>query len=951
MAKTRFDTSTFGSSPKSDRAAIEREWEKFMSGSSSPLLIRSFMHHSWKRCMEQGVNPLLVKASYNLGLDQIEQYVTSDPLFRMVEPFLKQLKQLASNTGYLISYCNSAGEMIYYDGDRPLMLKAEDIHFTPGSDWSEGSAGTNAIGTALVTGMPLQVYASEHFCQEIHSWTCSAAPIRDPSTGNVLGIIDLTGFWTVNDPKSLDVVVGAAHSIEKILYGQLKMERYRLAQHFAQLTKKTTQPIAVLDRGGRVIKASRTLYDKGWISPKHWMEHTSFIKQSFPAKVNWEIERDRKRWLFELSPYFYGGVPIGSIVTVLPPDIAAFADLPDIRHTRTAAAVPGKEEVDVEPQPAPPRDLFYKSLFDHHPDAIFSYDLQGALIDANPAAETMLGFSAKELKNKKNLIPPEYKESRLRAFANAASGIQQMYEAAFMHKLGHSVYASLKAFPIIADNRIVGVYETVRDIAPNHQQIQEDLKTTKEQLEFYFRNTEDAILVVDANFHVVKANKSYERVYGWTEQELLGRELPTIPDHLKQEAVEIRGTMLTSRHVIPYETVRQRKDGTLIHVSNFASPLFDSKGNAIAYVLISRDVTELKRMAEKLIGSEKRLRTLINAMPDLVIFKDDQGRWIEANEFARASLQLKGTDYIGMTDFELGERDAFYRDMYSQCALSDQMAWDKGSLIRIQETIPNPDGSVAICDLIKVPIYHTDGRRKGLVVIGRDITELKQTEHLLRKTEKLAVVGQLAAGIAHEIRNPLTTLKGFLSLMRSHIKDKDRWYLEVMLAEIEKMEWSANQFLAVAKPQSAKFERRSLETAIRHVSSFLYPLAKMHNVKIVIQSECGDPHVECDENLLKQAFINIVKNAIEAMPQGGQVVIRIERAAESVSVRVIDHGHGIPQDRLPHLGEPFYSLKERGTGLGLMICYKIMKEHRGTLHFTSEVGRGTTVEIRLPLGG
>ncbi|MDF2814812.1 MAG: sensory box protein [Paenibacillus sp.] len=950
MAKSRFDTFSNSISPKSDKATIEREWEKFMSGRSSQVNVRSFMHHSWQRCMEQGLNPLHIKASYNLGMDQIQEYVTSDPLFRMVEPFLQKLKRLAANTGYLVTYSNAAGEMIYYDGDMSLMLKAEDINFSPGSDWSEGSAGTNAIGTALVTGVPIQVFASEHFCQEIHGWTCSAAPIHDPATGKVLGIIDLTGFWTVNDPRSLNAVVRAARDIENMLYEQLKFERFRLTQYFDELTKKTTQPLAVLDRGGRVIQASQLLYQNGWISPKHWKENSSLLQQSFPSRVSWEMEYDNKMWLFELSPYFYGGVAIGSIVHVLPPDIAMFKYLPIFGQTQIGLSPLNKDEA-AESRTVPQQDHFYKSLFDHHPDAIFSYDLQGTLLDANPAAERLLGYDASELRNIKGqeLTLPDCKERKLRAFADAASGIQQEHDSVFLHKQGHRIHVSLKIFPIIVENEIVGIYETVREITSNHQQVYEDLKSTKEQLEFYFRNTEDAILVVDANLHVVKANQSFERIYGWTEPELLGKELPTIPDHLKWEAVEIRNNLLNSRNVIPYETVRQRKDGSLIDVSNFASPLFDSKGNPVAYVLISRDITELKRMGEELFGSEKRLRTLINSMPDFVVFKDAQGRWIEASDYAVASLQLEDTNYKGMTDHELAACSEFYRETYLQCTMSDHMAWEKGSLIRVQEIIPHPSGSFSICDIIKVPIYHTDGRRKGLAVIGRDITELKKTEELLRKTEKLAVVGQLAAGIAHDIRNPLTTLKGFLSLLKSQTMDKDSWYLEVMLSEIEQMEWITTQFLTVAKPQALKFEKKNLEVVIRQVSSFLYPLATMHNVQISIKSDSGALLIECEENQIKQVFINVIKNAIEAMPQGGQIEIIIKHNTDSVSVRVDDHGSGIPQDRIPHLGEPFYSLKEKGTGLGLMICYKIIKEHQGTIQIASEVGRGTTVEIVLPL--
>lgn len=191
-------------------------------------------------------------------------------------------------------------------------------------------------------------------------------------------------------------------------------------------------------------------------------------------------------------------------------------------------------------------------------------------------------------------------------------------------------------------------------------------------------------------------------------------------------------------------------------------------------------------------------------------------------------------------------------------------------------------------------------------------------------------------------------VKGFLSLLQSATTTTNIWYLEVMLSEIEQMESITDQLLTVARPQTIRMEKRNLEALIRQVSSFLYPLATMHNVQISVESDSSDLLVECEENQLKQVFINIIKNAIEAMPQGGQIAMKVRRSGDFVSVQVADSGCGIPQNRIARLGEPFYSLKEKGTGLGLMICYKIIKEHKGTLQIDSEVGRGTTVEIILP---
>ncbi|MCU6712873.1 PAS domain S-box protein [Paenibacillus sp. J5C_2022] len=921
-------------SPKDERVALEREWEKFISGNYSQFNIRKETYDSWKRCLEQGVNPFQSKPPLKLSIDEVQDYVTSDPIFRLIEPILKKLKQVALDFGYLVAYCNSAGEMIYCDGDFPLLLKAEDINLSLGSKWNEGSAGTNGIGTALATNTPTQIFAGEHFCHEIQSWNCSSTPVRDPATGKTIGIVNLSCFWTSNHPKMLEAVISSAHDIEHMLYAQLKIDWCRLASHFSELSRNTTVPLAVLDRGGRVVKASPRLYEQGWIGEDQRMRKIFYDPEALPSKMNWEYEM----WRFEVMPYYYGGLPIGSVLYALPPDVGCYSNLLDIGHPSTGPK-------------SPQRNQFCKSLFEHHPDPIFAYDVHGTLMEANPAATRLLGYETGEWRASKleKVIISRQEGQRLRAFANAKQGVHDEYEVFLRHKQGHLLDGIIKSFPIIVENEIVGVFEVIRDNTSN-QQILEDLKSTKEQLDFFLQSTEETVVVVDTNLKVIKVNKSFETVYGWKEQEILGKELPIIPDYLKTESESVRKQLLHSRNVIACETIRKCKDGTLIDVSHFSSPLFNSKGIPVAFVFISRDITKLKRMNEAKIESEKRLRTLIEAIPDLVIFKDGEGRWIEANHHSLVCFQLERIDYRGKTDLELSAETAFYQEALLQCIISDRMAWEAGGPIRIQEIIPQPDGVDRICDVIKIPVYHEEGTRKGLVIIGRDITELKQTEELLRKSEKLAVVGQLAAGIAHEIRNPLTTLKGFLKIMECQLDAKGKEYLEIMQSEIEQLEWITSQFMTVAKPQAVKFQRHELRRLIEQVTTFLYPYATMHNVQFKLDPERALFFANCDDNQLKQVFINILKNAVEAMPSGGPIEIRMKKSKpNTLSIRISDRGCGIAKDRIPHLGEPFYSLKEKGVGLGLMICYKIMKEHLGTVTFESEEGQGTTVILEMPI--
>lgn len=227
------------------------------------------------------------------------------------------------------------------------------------------------------------------------------------------------------------------------------------------------------------------------------------------------------------------------------------------------------------------------------------------------------------------------------------------------------------------------------------------------------------------------------------------------------------------------------------------------------------------------------------------------------------------------------------------------------------------------------------------------MSERRHTEELLRKSEMLSAVGQLAAGIAHEIRNPLTALKGFTKLLRSGAHNDS--YLSIMSAELERIEQIVSELLVLAKPQAVDYLPKSVSSILNDVIMLLDTQAIITNVEIVNEIDDPLPLISCVENQLKQVFINVVKNGVEAMPDGGQLIVRARLAADGmVNIGFIDHGCGIPEKKLARLGEPFYTTKSNGTGLGLMVSYKIIENHQGVMVITSKENVGTAVVIQLP---
>jgi len=256
---------------------------------------------------------------------------------------------------------------------------------------------------------------------------------------------------------------------------------------------------------------------------------------------------------------------------------------------------------------------------------------------------------------------------------------------------------------------------------------------------------------------------------------------------------------------------------------------------------------------------------------------------------------------------------------------------------------------------LKGKVLHTEivetmttlNNEPAIQIIIRDISERKKNEELLINSEKLYVAGQLAAGIAHEIRNPLTSLKGFLQLIVSGRKSNNSYY-DIMNAELDRIEDIVSELLMLSKPQVYELGYQDLRVMMRDTVTLLETQAILHNIALEAEYGTEPLWIYGVENQVKQVFINVIKNAIEAMSDGGAIGIKLSREHDSVVVRIRDEGPGIGEDQLAKMGQPFYTTKEKGTGLGLMVSYKIVDNHQGKIDVKSELGKGTLFEITLP---
>ncbi|MGN7175159.1 ATP-binding protein [Cytobacillus sp. SAFR-174] len=349
--------------------------------------------------------------------------------------------------------------------------------------------------------------------------------------------------------------------------------------------------------------------------------------------------------------------------------------------------------------------------------------------------------------------------------------------------------------------------------------------------------------------------------------------------------------------------------------------------------------------AEKARASEESYKKLLESLPvSVLIHKNCE--ILYANSAAVSAMSRLNTDsLIGQSLLDIVEPD--YQGRLHE--RYQHISTEKELLNNTEYMIKRIDGTRSYFEVSS--LYVEFEGKEAILSIGTDISDKKaEQEQLLQKSEKLALLGQMAAGIAHEIRNPLTSIKGFVQLFKSNSQKEE--YFDIVLSELDRINGIVGEFLVLAKPTADIFEKQDLTKLISEVILLSNTQSILNNVEIKVENNLHAPMVHCEKNQLKQVFLNIIKNAIEAMPDGGPLTIKVmKKTGNTISVQFIDQGVGISEDRIPSLGEPFYTTKEKGTGLGLMICYKIIENHNGRLTIESKVGEGTKMEIELPFEG
>lgn len=490
------------------------------------------------------------------------------------------------------------------------------------------------------------------------------------------------------------------------------------------------------------------------------------------------------------------------------------------------------------------------------------------------------------------------------------------------------------------------------------ERLLENIENTANLNEYRYRliaeNMLDVITLIDNNNKIKYASPSYQHLLGYEPSEILGRGFVSFlhPDDINKfgntyhEAVQGK----TSGKL---ECRFRNANGKYLWLEVVWSILFDCAGKFEGAIFCSRDIGERKFSEEMLKDSEQRYRQLVELLPDgvLVVCK---GKIVFANKAAKSLLNINNT---------LGIEGRYYRnivhpDFYTDISLLIKKIIEGQVASLIDSKYIKENGESLDVEITGTPFKY-QGEVAELIVF-RDISERKKAEESLEETrkmlferEKLALIGQMSAGMAHEIRNPLTAIRGFTQLLR--IKDYDKakvnYYLDMIIEEIDRVNSLISEFLQLARPKEPNLKKQAINKVITEFLDLIMSQAIYNSIEVICESEGNLPECLFDKDQIKQVLLNLSKNSIDAMPKGGKlkIVTGYNDAEKQIFIIIEDNGLGIPESELSKLAMPFFSTKEKGTGLGLSISYALIRGHGGKVQVESTEGEGTKFTIYLPV--
>jgi len=594
-------------------------------------------------------------------------------------------------------------------------------------------------------------------------------------------------------------------------------------------------------------------------------------------------------------------------------------------------------------------------------DGIIVFDEDSRIEFANQTASEIMGFPKDQILGREffSLIGKRDEEF-LEEMVMRGEGMGQKVctEMSIQTPQGLVKEADVCIAPTRSEDGRIKTYAYIRDIT-ERKKFEKELKESEEKYRNLFERVRHGLFISSKEGKFIDCNPALLEMVGYENKEgFLGIDIAkdlyvNLEDRKAfQRLIEEQG------YVKDLEVEFKKKGGEKITVLLTAHVKKDEKGRITGYEGINIDISERKRMERKLQEANEFLTNLIESSVDGIIVTDTKGNILIFNKGAEDILGYKGEEVVDKMNIRSIYTPGVAKEVMEKLRSPDYGG--VGKLTSFPIAHRRKDGELIEGDLSASLIYDEKGNEIGSVGIFKDLRErlriereLREMQQALLQSEKLAAMGRLTSQIAHELNNPIYGIMNTLELLKTEIppESKRRRILELSLSETQRLAEMLRNMLSFSKPEEEKRKPIKINELVEGILLMMERQMRESNIKVETYFDEGIPEVMASTNQMRQVMLNLIKNAKEAMPKGGTLTVRTTREDNKVLIHIQDTGAGIPEEIRDKIFEAFFTTKQKvkGVGLGLSVCYGIIKDHGGEIKVESEVDKGTSFKIHLPI--
>jgi PAS domain S-box-containing protein len=589
----------------------------------------------------------------------------------------------------------------------------------------------------------------------------------------------------------------------------------------------------------------------------------------------------------------------------------------------------------------------FEDIFEASVDAIGYAASDEAILLVNRAFSELTGFSKEELlkMNVRDLIPEQHKEQRDRVVAQVLqTGKPVEYEIDYLRKNGSQVPVSITLFAVKGDDgKPTGLAAIVRNLT--------ERKRAGEQFRLVVEASPNGMLMVDQSGTILLVNRQIEQLFGYERAELIGQSVEMlVPQRMRPHHADDRAKFIAHSESRAMGKGRDlygvKKDGQEFPLEIGLNPIRTSDGTRVLASVV--DISGRKRAEQALQKERDFIDAVLETAGALVVVLDREGRVLRFNRACEQTTGYSSEEVMG-------------RHVWDLFIIPDEIAGVKAVFERLRGGEPRSDyenywmgknGFLRRISWSNTVIADSSGKVDYVVSSGLDMTDFKSMQEQLRKTERIAELGTLASGMAHEIGTPMNVILGRAEYLLQRTADEGmKKGLATIVTQIERITKVMNQLLVFARRKQPDRQVVDLGEIVEDSLEMFQERMTHNRITVEKAIEGNLPSIYADRDQLVQVLINLVTNSLHAMPEGGRLRLSLAREGSYVCLGVSDTGHGMPEEIRSKVFEPFFTTKDfgKGTGLGLTVVKGIIEEHGGSIALESVVDKGATFWIRLPL--